>query len=235
MAAVLAPAIGYAEEGFPVSEVIAAEMAQGLAILGGLPRLQGDLHRRRPAHAPVRRGLAQSAAGAHPGPPGRRRPGRLLPGRPGPRDRSVPQGPGRLPGLRGLRRAHERLGRPGERGLPRLRRVGTARQRPGHRRPADAAHPRRLRFQPDPLRQPAARAPVHRGQEARLRGPGQVLRRSRLHGDPGGRAPFQGLRRPAAGPHRTRAGPPAGWRPAIRPCATATPSTSPPPTATAPW
>ena len=37
MAAVLAPAIGYAAEGFPVSEVIAAEMARGLAILGEYP------------------------------------------------------------------------------------------------------------------------------------------------------------------------------------------------------
>ena len=37
MAAVLAPAIGYAAEGFPVSEVIATEMARGLAILGDYP------------------------------------------------------------------------------------------------------------------------------------------------------------------------------------------------------
>ena len=37
MAAVLAPAIGYADEGFPVSEVVAMEMAQGLAILGEFP------------------------------------------------------------------------------------------------------------------------------------------------------------------------------------------------------
>jgi len=37
MAAVLAPAIGYATEGFPVSPVIAAEMAQGLEVLGQYP------------------------------------------------------------------------------------------------------------------------------------------------------------------------------------------------------
>jgi gamma-glutamyltranspeptidase/glutathione hydrolase len=34
---VLAPAIGYAAEGFPVSEVIASELEQGLAILGDYP------------------------------------------------------------------------------------------------------------------------------------------------------------------------------------------------------
>jgi gamma-glutamyltranspeptidase/glutathione hydrolase len=37
MKTLLAPAIGYAGEGFPVSEVLAREMAQGMAVLGGYP------------------------------------------------------------------------------------------------------------------------------------------------------------------------------------------------------
>ena len=45
---------------------------------------------------------------------------------------------------------HSRLGRARQRQLPRLRRLGAAAQRPGHRRPADAQHPRGLRLLEDP-------------------------------------------------------------------------------------
>ena len=92
--------------------------------------------------------------------------------------RRLLQGQRRLPALRGPRRAPRRVGRAGQHQLPRLRRLGTAAQRPGHRRAADAQPARRLRPHEDRLRQRRARAPVRRGQEARLRGPRALVRRS---------------------------------------------------------
>ena len=52
--------------------------------------------------------------------------------------------------LRGPRRAPRRMGRAGQHQLPRLRRLGTAAQRPGHRRAADAQPARRLRLSKSP-------------------------------------------------------------------------------------
>ncbi len=70
---------------------------------------------------------------------------------------------------------------------------------PGHRGAADAQHPRGLRPEVHGLRQRRVPAPVRRGQEARLRGPRALLRRSRIREDSAADAAVQGLRREA--PH----------------------------------
>ena len=74
--------------------------------------------------------------------------------------------------LRRLRRSHRRMGRAGLDELSRLRRVGAAAQRPGHRRPANAQRARAVRPQVAGAQLGRASAPVRRGQEAGLRRPG---------------------------------------------------------------
>ena len=69
------------------------------------------------------------------------------------------------------------LGRPGLDELPRLRRLGTAAEWPGHRRAADPEHPRRVRPEVARLQFAAGSAPHGRGEEAGVRGSGEVLRR----------------------------------------------------------
>ena len=79
----------------------------------------------------------------------------------------------------GLRAAPLRLGRARLDQLPRLRRVGAAAERAGHRRAADAEHPRELRPRGDGPRLGRLLARDDRGQEARVRRPRALLRRSR--------------------------------------------------------
>ena len=105
-----------------------------------------------------------------------RRARRLLSRRHRSHDRRLHARSRRLPALRGFGRAPLRLGRAGQRQLSRLRRVGVAAQRPGHRRAADAADSQGVRPARRRLRQPRPLALSGRGQEARVRRPGTVLR-----------------------------------------------------------
>ena len=221
MASVLALVIRYADEGFPVSEVIACGMAKDMALLGEYPGFL-ETFSVDGTRAPRPRGLAQPQAGQDPRPPGRGGAGRLLPGPDRPGDRRLHESPGRVPQLRRPRLPPWRVGRSRERGLPRLRRVGAPRQRPGHRGPADAQHPGRLRFLPDFFGSPGH---VHLFTEAKK----LVFEdRANFYGDPA----FAGCpcgacwTRPtprAGAPSSTRTGPPGAWRQAIPPWRTATP------------
>ena len=76
--------------------------------------------------------------------------------------------------------------------------------RPGHRRAADAQHPRGLRPEVDGLRQPRLPAPVRRGQEAGLRRPRALLRRPRVREAPARRAALEGVRGQAPQADRPR-------------------------------
>ena len=79
-------------------------------------------------------------------------------------------------------------------------------QRPGHRGPPDAPGARGLRPRLHGLRQRAVPAPVHRGQEAGLRGPRPFLRGPGLRASAGGGADLQRVRGPPArGDHRRAA------------------------------
>ena len=106
-------------------------------------RFQRAVHARwsRPAH---RRNVETSDAGRHPAEDFRRRSRRVLQGRHRAHHRRLLQGQRRLPQLRRSGVAPWRMGRAGEHQLSRLRPVGTAAQRPGHRRVADHEPARRL-------------------------------------------------------------------------------------------
>ena len=74
----------------------------------------------------------------------RRGPGRVLQGPDRPGDRRVLRARTAVCSAEGFRRPHHDLGRAGQDQLSRLRRLGAATARPGHRGLADAQHPRRL-------------------------------------------------------------------------------------------
>jgi gamma-glutamyltranspeptidase/glutathione hydrolase len=126
MKTLLAPAIQYASEGFPVSEVIAHYMAQDMAILGDYPGFRETFSVdgvRAPRAGEVWRNprLARTLE-------------------------LVAEGGRDAFYLGAIAREIEAClkdqgGFLGERGLPRPRGVGIARQRAGHRGPADAEHP----------------------------------------------------------------------------------------------
>ena len=81
--------------------------------------------------------------------------------------------------------------------LSRLRRLGAAPQRPGDRRAPDAQPARAVRPQEHGPAVGRGPAPDDRGQEAGLRGSGQVLRRPRFCEAAGRDPDLQALRRPA--------------------------------------
>ena len=100
----LAPAIRYAQDGFPVPQYIAGQWAGAVEDLGKLKlsrRLPRSLRPRGP-RAGRGRGFPQSGPGADPGPDRRAGPRRLLPGRDRGGDRRLHAGQRRLP-------AHGRL------------------------------------------------------------------------------------------------------------------------------
>ncbi len=192
----LAPAIAYAETGFPVSEIIAADWAGAEPSLEAIPTsaacfLPGG-------HAPATGdGLPQPrprpVAPDHR--PGRSR--RVLP-RAARRGHRPLLAVGRRPvRARGFRRPHQQLGRSGLDQLPRLRRLGAAAQRPGDRRAPDAQPARAVRPEEHGPAVGRGASPDDRGQEAGLRGPGQVLRRPRLREAAGRDPDLQAVRRPA--------------------------------------
>ena len=94
----LAPAIHYAEEGFPVSELIAYYWGFGPRIYkGSAGRFSRNLHaRRQRAHPGQRRYLQKSGAGEHAAPDRRTRPRRFLQGRDRGQDRRLYAGERRL-------------------------------------------------------------------------------------------------------------------------------------------
>ena len=129
----LAPAIAYADLGFPVSEIIAGDWKEAEPSLRAIPTsaacyLPGG-------HAPAgRRDLPQPGPGAVAAGHRARRPRRLLQGAAGRRDRAVFAVRRRPVQPPGLRRAHQHVRRPGLDQLSRLRRLGAAAQYPGDRR-----------------------------------------------------------------------------------------------------
>ena len=144
-AELLAPAIAYAEEGFPLSPVIAGEWARGVArfkdkpgfaevfMPGGSAPGEGETF----ANPALARTLRCSRRGAATPTTGARSPRRscvLAEGR-------------RLLRAGGLRAPHRRLGRADLDRLPRHDGLGAAAQRPGAGRAADAQHARELRPQ----------------------------------------------------------------------------------------
>ena len=138
-----------------------------------------DVSAGRPS-APGRRRLQEPEPGSRL--PGDRQGGsrRLLQGLDRRQDRRLLRQGRRPVRAEGLRRPHRDLGRSRQRDLPRLPGVGTAAAGPGDRGPADAEPPVGVRPQEDG---PAVRrllASVHRGEEARLRRPGPLLRRPRF-------------------------------------------------------
>ncbi len=160
-------------------------------------RLHRAVHHRRRRQAPWsahRRDVEEPEPCQHPFGDRQRRPRRVLQGRHRAHHRCLLQGQRRLPELRRPGLAHRRMGRAGQHQLPRRRRVGTAAERAGHRRAADPQPARTLRPEVLRLRQPRTRAPVHRGQEARLRRPRGFVCRCGLLQDAGGQADRQALR-----------------------------------------
>ena len=99
--------------------------------------------------------------------------------------------------------AHRRLGRAGQRQLSRLRRLGTAAERPGHRRAADFERPRAARHRRDGPQLGRLHSPFHRGEETGVRRSGQVLRRPEGGEKPADRrADLQAVRQAAGQAHR---------------------------------
>ncbi len=170
----LAPAIQYAEEGFPVSEIIAGFWKSGERIAarypeaaatyypnGRAPRMGELFH--NPNLATSLRTVAEGGRDAY---------------YRGPIARQIvafSQSHGGYFSLKDFEDHTSNVGRAGLDQLPRLRRVGASPQRTGDRRPRDPQHSRRVRSAFDGTAQSRLSAPVHRGQETRLRRPGQVL------------------------------------------------------------
>ena len=173
---VLAPAIAYAEDGFPITEVIAKGL---LANVAGFEKSfkAGDLEEianmRRiyvpnGARAEGRRDLQKPRSGAHLPRHRRRRARRLLFGPAHRRHGGLFQEDRRTAPKVGLPAPAQRVGRAYLDQLSRLRRLGAAAQRPGHRGAADAEHPR---SDSTSRRWAALSRLLHchdRGQEARL-------------------------------------------------------------------
>ena len=173
----LAPAIEYAEKGFPVPEVIAGYWRAAERLAAGHARSREGLPDRR------RAGPAQSAKCSRT--PQLARHARVIAekgrdafykGAIAEKIVAFSQSNGGYFSTKDLP-STRRLGRAGLDELPRLRRLGAAAATAGHRGAADAEHARSLRPQALGPHSPELLAPVHRGQEAGLRRSGQVLRR----------------------------------------------------------
>ena len=133
----------------------------------------------------------------------------------------------------GLRPPHHRVAGADLHDVSRHHGLGAAAQRPGAGGAGDAQHPRALRPRGARPRQPRLLADHGRGQEARVRRPGALLRRPRLlSGARSRRSSTRGTRR-----SRRRAstcgGRPGRSSPATRRSGTATPRSSSPPTTAA--
>ena len=99
--------------------------------------------------------------------------------------------------------AHRRLGRAGQRQLSRLRRLGTAAERPGHRRAADFECPRAARHRRDGPQLGRLHPPLHRGEETGVHRSCQILRRPAGGEKPAGcRVDLQAVRQASGQAHR---------------------------------
>ncbi len=141
MKELLQPAIRYARDGFPVTEVIAEGWAAQRPAAEAIPELRRDFHARR-ARTAQGRGIPQSAARQYAFRHRRGRPGCVLQGRHRAAHREVHARQRRLSHRRRPRRASLRMGRARVDQLPRLRRLGAAAEYPGRRGAADAQYPR---------------------------------------------------------------------------------------------
>ncbi len=145
----LAPAISYATNGFPVTQLIAsywkgnmAAFEKNKAMIEELDNARAHLSDRR-AHAGGRRDFQEPRSRAHAFADRRGRARCLLQGRDRAHDRRLFQAHRRRSALRGFRRASRRMGEPRIGELSRLRCLRIAAQRPGRGGAADAADPRR--------------------------------------------------------------------------------------------
>ena len=210
---IMAPAIAYAETGFPVSPMVSRAWAEAalqypaipLPELAGWEQVfappRGRSRGRRGLGQPRPRGRASPARGA--------RPARFLRGRdrePDPRLRRGDRGP--FPGRRS-RVSPQRMGRPDLHRLPWPRSVGDPAERTGHRRAPGARNARWSARTGLPGRE---MAPADGGDEARVRRYLPLRRRSGGGGGAAVRAARCGLSLRPARPHRGQG--PGGPRPA---------------------
>ena len=178
MKELLQPAISYARDGFPVTEVIAEGWARNARVLSKYPNFEKSTcrtaARRRKGEVFRNPQLARHVDAIADG-------GRdaFYKGDIARRIETYMRANGGYLTAADLAAHHSRVGRAGLDQLPWLRRLGAAAEHAGHRRAADAQHPRGVRSQGDGFRQRRIPAPVHRGEETRVRGPGAILRRSR--------------------------------------------------------
>ena len=214
LADLLAPAIAYAEDGFPgqrdhrrrlagrrAASSAAIPTSAACFLPGGHAPEAGDVFR-NPGLARSLRPIAEGGRDAF---------------YRGPIAEAIvaySQQVGGLFATAGLRGAHEHLGRARLDELPRLRRLGAPPQRPGDRRPPDAQPAGAVRPQ-EPWGPHSAEA-LHLMIEAKklaYEDRAKLLRRPRVRQGPGRRADLQGVRREAAAADRPR----PGQRPARRP------------------
>ncbi len=201
----LQPAIDYARNGFPVTEVIAEGWARNAKLLKDYPNFAATYmpNGRAPAKGEVFRNplLANTLTAIANG-------GRdaFYKGDIAQRIEKYFARERRLSHRRRPGRAPFRVGRTRVHQLPRLRRLGAAAEHAGHRRAADAEHPRGLRPEEDGFRQHRLSACVRRGQEARVRRSRALLRRPRNREDSAEGAAVEGLRGQTPHAHPARPG-----------------------------
>src|ERR1051325_10717960 len=190
LAQTLAPAIGYAENGFPVTPVIArdwaaeaARLAPGDSAAGALPG--GG------ARPPPQLGLDRRAG-----------PRRAVRRRAGPADRQPCGAARRLPHPRRSARASARMGGADFRLLQGISRVGAAAQQSGRGGARDAAPGRAVRPPCHGAQFRSIPASLDRGKEARVRRRGALRRRADGNADAGDRAARRPLCRGAPRPDR---------------------------------
>ena len=193
----LAPAIRYAREGFPLTELIAFYWNLSVPRLSKYPGFTEQFTIN--GHAPAKgRDLEESQPRQHAGDDRERRSRRVLQGQDRARDRRLHEGQRRLS-------CRTRIWpRTRANGSSRSRRTIAATTSGSCRRTARAS--RRCRCSTSSkattlerirLRQPRTRASVRRGQEARVRGSRALLRRSGFLQGAGRVAALEGLRRRA--------------------------------------
>ena len=181
----LAPAIGYARDGFPVSTRLASDIAaasrslndhaRALYTPGGEPPPVGGRLRNPELAATLERDRE-------------RRQGRLLPRLCSRAAGLVPRSGGRVRAGFRPRRSHHHLGGAAERRFRGLHHARDAAQHPGHRAASALRDGQVVRPAGDGAQQRRLSAHAHRDEEARLRGQGSVGRGSRVHGPPPRRA-----------------------------------------------
>ncbi len=233
----LSGAIDYAEDGFPVTQTIAFYWGRNLTAFKGLPGAWAETYHlpgtdRAPGEGDV---FKNPAPRAHAPRHRRTGPRRFLQRRDRRQDRRLHAGQRRLPAQGRFRATPFRVGRARHEQLPRLRRVRTPRQRPGHRHAANPQHPRRLRPQGDGFPDHADLPHDDRGEETRLGRPREVLRRRRLLQAAREVARLQGIRRRTPQAHQPRQSRAVATTRATRTWTRATRSTCAPPTTRATW